>query len=169
MRKDGGRETPLNKSELRSKPSVSRLFLLVTEDQLALVTGGLARCVWLNGSAPSACVCVCTSVFATRGIPSITHGSRPKAQTMLGIVGDVQKRSSNRTVVWVLPMQYVHHYEGVGGNLLTQRCWGAQGEGLYFTKNSRKFSLHCFNVKAEHRKHIMLVCYLQYLTISIYL
>lgn len=37
----GGLETPLNKSQLPSKLSVSRLFLLVTEDQLVLLTGVL--------------------------------------------------------------------------------------------------------------------------------
>lgn len=43
-------ETPLNKSRLPSKLSVSRLFLLVTEDQLVLLTGVLLRAIgWISG------------------------------------------------------------------------------------------------------------------------
>lgn len=43
-------ETPLNKSQLPSKLSVSRLFLLVTEDQLVLLTG-VSPCAigWISG------------------------------------------------------------------------------------------------------------------------
>lgn len=49
VKKEKGRwGTPLNKSEPHSNLSVSGLFLLVTEDQLALVTEVLYS-VWLNG------------------------------------------------------------------------------------------------------------------------
>lgn len=56
-------QTPLNKSELQSNLSVSRLFLLVTKDQLVLVTG-VSLCVigWSSGqrvcAGARACVCV---------------------------------------------------------------------------------------------------------------
>lgn len=47
----GGLETPLNISQLPSKLSVSRLFLLVTEDQLVLLTGILLTVAGLATSA----------------------------------------------------------------------------------------------------------------------
>lgn len=61
-------QTPLNKSELQSNLSVSRLFLLVTKDQLVLVTG-VSLCVigWSSGqrvcAGARACVCVCVRVW----------------------------------------------------------------------------------------------------------
>lgn len=61
VRGEGERlETPLNKSELPSYLSVSRLFLLVTEDQVVLVTEVLLCVIgWMSGQCVCVCVCVC--------------------------------------------------------------------------------------------------------------
>ena len=80
-------ETPLNKSELPSNLSVSRLFLLVTEDQLVLVTGVLLCAIgWLSGQCVHECVCM------SGRIPSITHGLGPQAETR-SHVGDGGRRA----------------------------------------------------------------------------
>lgn len=92
----GGLETPLNKSQLPSKLSVSRLFLLVTEDQLVLLTGVLLTVGGLAANAaffprlrhPPIPACVCASACArqpSRGIPSITGRSGPQAETGSGV------------------------------------------------------------------------------------